>query len=168
MITSTPIRSSCALLKADEAGGFWRKSFRDWRSNSDNLQKQICLKDPLFRKILVAGKKLGGSSASKQRGPFIDYGFGLSFQVSCRHFQKNALNNALPPVQVYDLLKKVFRLDRERPKTDYVDLSQQKIILKRIIWTFDINHYRKHADEWLRRHWLPLSLGTRWNTWIAR
>lgn len=139
------------FLKAISREGFGDNLFRDWRYNADGLpKKDFVLNNPTYLgQILVAGKNFGcGSSREHAAWALYDYGFRVvisSFFADI--FKNNAMNNFLLPVVVTeDILKTLFKLIEQDPKTEItVNLEQQNISVKSAQMSehFDINPYKK-------------------------
>ncbi len=140
------------FLKATTREGFGENLFRDWRYESNDVnkpKKDFVLNQHQYEgKILVAEKNFGcGSSREHAAWAILDYGFTVvvsSFFADI--FKGNSLNNGLLPIQVSDeFLQKIFQQGNKATLT--VDLENQKIIIDNTgdEEIFEINSYKKNC-----------------------
>lgn len=140
------------FLKATTREGFGDNLFRDWRfaakegvevPNADFVLNQSGYKG----KILIAGKNFGcGSGREHAAWALYDYGFRVvisSFFADI--FQNNALNNALLPIVVEEVvLQDLLNQVQQNPELELsVDLPAQQLRWGRHAVEFDINPYKK-------------------------
>ena len=137
------------FLKAVSRQDFGRSLFADWRYLPDgNINPKFIINSPIYLgKILIAGRNFGcGSSREHAAWALYDYGFRV---IVSSHFENNALNNGILPIQIPDeIILTLFDIVESKPETKFIIDLEKQIFCKEdesIAVHFQINAFKKEC-----------------------
>ncbi|CAL4318923.1 3-isopropylmalate dehydratase small subunit [Buchnera aphidicola (Chaitophorus populicola)] len=140
------------FLKKTTKIGFGKNLFYNWRflnNQKNKINKKFILNNKVYKdsSILITGKNFGcGSSREHAVWALIDYGFKVIIASKFSDiFYNNSINNNLLLITLTEktVQKIISSIKKNENNTCIVNLIKQKIIIKNIKYTFEINkNYR--------------------------
>lgn len=140
------------FLKKTTKIGFGKNLFYNWRflnNQKNKINKKFILNNKVYKNssILITGKNFGcGSSREHAVWALIDYGFKVIIASKFSDiFYNNSINNNLLLITLTEktVQKIISSIKKNENNTCIVNLIKQKIIIKNIKYTFEINkNYR--------------------------
>jgi 3-isopropylmalate/(R)-2-methylmalate dehydratase small subunit len=140
------------FLKKTTKIGFGKNLFYNWRflnNQKNKINKKFILNNKVYQEssILITGKNFGcGSSREHAVWALMDYGFKVIIASKFSDiFYNNSINNNLLLITLTEkkVQKIISSIKKNENNTCIVNLIKQKIIIKNIKYTFEINkNYR--------------------------